>query len=474
MISLKAMNWYNTINGGDIMAQTYDMTEGRTSGRILSFFFPMLITNMLQQVYNVADTAIVGKGLGDDALGAVGNMGSLTFLIIGFSLGLCNGFSVNIGQRFGAKDYAGLRRAMAGSITLSVVIGIILTVLSVVFLRPVLILLQTSPVILKDSLTYGYVIFGGLAATIAYNLTSSILRALGDSKTPLFAIIVSSVLNIVLDYVFIFLLGSGVEGAAAATVAAQLISALICWLKLRRIEMLHLSAEDFRNQFSEILALLKNGIPMACMNSITAVGGMVVQYFVNGLGGAYTSAYSACSRYIHLFMQPACTAGYTMSAFTGQNYGAGRYDRIRKGLVSCMAIAGISYVLLGSVMVFFPQWLSGLMLSGDEQIAIASEFLPICGVFLFGVDFLFVYRSGVQGMGKPFIPMCSGILEMVLRIAVIMMYIDQMGFRATAYAEVVAWIGALLLNMTAFYYLLHRKLHPAAAMYTAHECCKEC
>ena len=358
MISLKAMNWYNTINGGDIMAQTYDMTEGRTSGRILSFFFPMLITNMLQQVYNVADTAIVGKGLGDDALGAVGNMGSLTFLIIGFSLGLCNGFSVNIGQRFGAKDYAGLRRAMAGSITLSVVIGIILTVLSVVFLRPVLILLQTSPVILKDSLTYGYVIFGGLAATIAYNLTSSILRALGDSKTPLFAIIVSSVLNIVLDYVFIFLLGSGVEGAAAATVAAQLISALICWLKLRRIEMLHLSAEDFRNQFSEILALLKNGIPMACMNSITAVGCMVVQYFVNGLGVAYTSAYSACSRYIHLFMQPACTAGYTMSAFTGQNYGAGRYDRIRKGLVSCMAIAGISYVLLGSVMVLFPQWLS--------------------------------------------------------------------------------------------------------------------
>lgn len=474
MISLKAMNWYNTINGGDIMAQTYDMTEGRTSGRILSFFFPMLMTNMLQQVYNVADTAIVGKGLGDDALGAVGNMGSLTFLIIGFSLGLCNGFSVNIGQRFGAKDYAGLRRAMAGSITLSVVIGIILTVLSVVFLRPVLILLQTSPVILKDSLIYGYVIFGGLAATIAYNLTSSILRALGDSKTPLFAIIVSSVLNIVLDYVFIFLLGSGVEGAAAATVAAQLISALICWLKLRRIEMLHLSAEDFRNQFSEILALLKNGIPMACMNSITAVGCMVVQYFVNGLGVAYTSAYSACSRYIHLFMQPACTAGYTMSAFTGQNYGAGRYDRIRKGLVSCMAIAGISYVLLGSVMVLFPQWLSGLMLSGEEQIAIASEFLPICGVFLFGVDFLFVYRSGVQGMGKPFIPMCSGILEMVLRIAVIMMYIDQMGFRATAYAEVVAWIGALLLNMIAFYYLLHRKLHPAAAMYTAHECCKEC
>lgn len=363
---------------------------------------------------------------------------------------------------------------MAGSITLSVVIGIILTVLSVVFLRPVLILLQTSPVILKDSLIYGYVIFGGLAATIAYNLTSSILRALGDSKTPLFAIIVSSVLNIVLDYVFIFLLGSGVEGAAAATVAAQLISALICWLKLRRIEMLHLSAEDFRNQFSEILALLKNGIPMACMNSITAVGCMVVQYFVNGLGVAYTSAYSACSRYIHLFMQPACTAGYTMSAFTGQNYGAGRYDRIRKGLVSCMAIAGISYVLLGSVMVLFPQWLSGLMLSGEEQIAIASEFLPICGVFLFGVDFLFVYRSGVQGMGKPFIPMCSGILEMVLRIAVIMMYIDQMGFRATAYAEVVAWIGALLLNMIAFYYLLHRKLHPVAAMYTAHECCKEC
>ncbi len=456
------------------MAQTCDMTEGKVSRQILAFFFPMLITNMLQQIYTVADTAIVGKGLGDNALGAVGNMGSLTFLIIGFSMGLCNGFSVNIGQNYGARKYDDLRKAMAGAIKLSVMIGLILTVLSMVFLRPILVLLQTDPVILDDSLTYGYVIFGGLSATIAYNLTSSILRALGDSRTPLFAIIVSSVINIILDYVFIFLLGSGVEGAAAATVTAQLISALICWLKLRRIEMLHLSAEDFRSHPAVILELLKNGVPMAFMNSITAVGCMVVQYFVNGLGVAYTSAYSACSRYIHLFMQPACTAGYTMSAFTGQNYGAAKFERIRKGLHSCLTIAGISYVLLGSMMVFFPRMLAALMLTGSEQISIAAEFLPICGLFLFGVDFLFVYRSGVQGMGKPFIPMCSGIIEMVLRIAVIMLYIDQTGFRATAYAEVVAWLGALVLNLTAFYYLLHKKLHPASVMFRTQDCCEEC
>lgn len=440
------------------MAQTYDMTEGKVQRLILQFFFPMFFTNMLQQVYNIADTAIVGKGLGDNALGAVGNMSSLTFLVIGFSMGMANGFSVLIGQSYGAGDYKALRKAVASSVKLSVLIAVVLTLVSILFLKPVLELLQTSQVIMQDSLTYGYVIFGGLAATIAYNLCGCILRALGDSRTPFFAIIVSTVVNIILNCIFIFGLGSGVEGAAIATVFSQLLSALICFLKLRRIEILRLSAEDFRTDGAIYFSLLKNGIPMACMNSITAVGCMVVQYFVNGLGVAYTSAYSACSKYIHLFMQPACTAGFTMSSFTSQNYGARKYARIREGLHVCMSIAVISYVLLGSVMVFFPEFLARLMLTGEEPVGLAVQFLPICGVLLFGVDFLFVFRSGVQGMGYPFIPMCSGIIEMVFRIAVIVLFISDFGFKATAYAEGVAWLGALILNFAAFQVLLRKKL----------------
>ena len=184
---------------------------------------------------------------------------------------------------------------------------------------------------------------------------------------------------------------------------------------------------------------------------------MVVQYYVNGLGVAYTSAYSACSKYINLFMNPAFTAGYSVSAFTGQNFGAKRFDRIREGLRFCLFIVLIAYIIFGSVMFFFPKWLASLLLQGSEQISYAAQFLPICGVMLFAVDMLFVYRNSVQGMGFPFVPMLSGILEMVLRVGAISLLIGSFGFRATAYAEVFAWSGALLMNASAFYVIFARE-----------------
>ncbi len=288
------------------MNQTYDLTKGKVSGLILRFFFPMLFANMLQQIYTLADTIMVGKGIGDNALAAVGNMSTLVFLIMGFSMGLTNGFSVLIAQYYGSKDYEELRKSVASAIKLAIIITIILTLASITGLRSVLLLLQTDVTILSDSMTYGYIIFGGLFATIAYNLFSCILRALGDSKTPLLAITTSTIVNISLNWLFIFCIKWGVAGAALATVIAQLLSALVCYLKLRKIDILQLKTEDFRLNYSIAGQLLKNGIPMAFMNSITAVGCMVVQYFVNGLGVAYTSAYSACSKYINLFMQPAC------------------------------------------------------------------------------------------------------------------------------------------------------------------------
>ncbi|MBR6579789.1 MAG: MATE family efflux transporter [Ruminococcus sp.] len=432
------------------MAQTYDLTKGKTTPIILKFFFPMLLTNMLQQIYTIADTMIVGKGLGDDPLAAVGNMSSLTFFIIGFSMGLTNGFSVSIAQAYGAKDTEGLRKSVASSIMLSGVITVLLTAVSMIFLNPVLVLLQTSEVIMADSLLYGYIIFGGLVTTIAYNLCASILRALGDSKTPFIAIVFSTIFNIVFNWVSIFVLHMGVEGPAAVTILSQVISAAICYAKLRKIEAIRLTKAHFRENFRICLELLKNGIPMAIMNSITAVGCMMVQYFVNGMGVAFTSAYSACSKYINLFMQPACTAGITMSSFTSQNFGAKKYGRIAEGFKVCMVIALITYIIFGSVMVFFPRFLASMMLNGEQQIELAMGYLVRSGVMIFAVDFLFVVRSGCQGLGKPLFPMISGIVEMVMRVAVIVMFTQKIGFNTTAYAEMAAWAGALLINATAF------------------------
>lgn len=446
------------------MAQTYDLTNGKVSKLILSFYFPMLFTNLLQQVYTMADTAIIAKGLGDDATAAVGNMASLTFLIIGFSTGLTNGFSVSIAQNYGAKDYSKLRRAIASSIKLAVGITILLTIFSVIFLNDILVLLKTDSGIINDSLMYGYIIFGGLVTTIAYNMCASILRALGDSKTPLIAIIASSIINVGLNSITVFVMHTGVEGPAAATIIAQIVSAIICFMKICRIEIIRLTMKDFARDVGMYVNLMKNGIAMAFMNSITAVGSMVVQYFVNNLGLAYTSAYSICMRYLNLFMDPACTAGFTMSSFASQNYGAKKYSRINEGLKVCLTIAIITYLVFGSVMVFTPETIAGFMLNESERIAIAVRFLPISGGLMFALNFLFIFRSGVQGMGFPFIPMCSGILEMIMRVVVVLLFIKPFGFEATAYAGASAWIAALLLNAGAYVVIIRRKLKESVAV----------
>lgn len=436
---------------------TNNLTEGKVSRVFLGFFFPMLFTNLLQQLYTFADAAIVGKGLGDNAFAAVGNMSALTLLIIGFAQGITNGFSVIVAQHFGSRDMHALRKSVAESIKLSFVLSFILTAISLFFLKIVLNIMRTDTVILKESLVYGYIIFGGLIVTMAYNLCSCILRALGDSKTPFLAIMISSILNILLDCLCIFVLKMGVGGAAIATVLAQLISVIICVYRLRKTECVHLTRDDFKRDFLLSMELLKNGVPMACMNSVTAVGCMIVQSHVNALGVAYTSAYSACNKYVNLFMLPSVTAGFSISAFTSQNYGAKKYGRIKLGVRVGVMIGLISYLVLGSSMVLFPETLAKLLLNGQQPIELAVKFLRISGSMFFTLNFLFIYRSTVQGMGKPFIPMCSGLLEMGMRILVIMLFIHRIGFEATAYAEVVAWIGAFGLNFVAYLTVMRKK-----------------
>ncbi len=427
-----------------------DFTVGNPAGHILRFYWPLLFTSMLQQIYNFVDMMIVGQGLGDHALASVGNMGSLFFLIVGFSFGLANGFGVVIAQCFGAKDMERLRHRLAGTIQLAVVLAIVLTAFSMLFLPYALRLLRTDELLMDNCLKYGYIVFGGLFSSICYNISAAVLRSLGDSKTPLRAIIISSVINLSLDSFFIFVLHTGVEGAAIATVISQIISSLVCIRRLSKIEIIKLNASDFKNDRKVFAELFKNGLPMAFMNSITAIGCMVVQYFINGCGVDYTTAYSACSKYLNLFMNPASTAGNAMSAYTSQNYGAKEYIRIKEGLKVCLSISFVAYIVLGTVMTFMPETLARILIDGDSAVKLAAQYLPICGMAIITVDCLFVVRSGVQGMGKPILPMWSGVLEMMLRIAVISTLIGTIGFRAAALAEVSAWVGALLVNIYAF------------------------
>lgn len=438
-----------------LMDKPNDLTEGKVSAKLLGFFFPMLLANLLQQIYSVADTMIVGKGLGDNALGAVGNLSSFSLLIIGFSMGMTNGFAVIIAQNYGGSRTDAVRKSISHSVKLSALLTVILTASGCLLLKPILLAIRTDKTILADSLQYGYIILGGLAATIAYNLCSGILRSLGDSRTPFIAIMISSVVNIALDCILIFVMHTGVGGAAAATIISQALSAYICYRKIKQSPISHITKEDFGNNAQMYLLLLKNGIPMACMNSLTAVGCIVVQGYVNACGVAYTSAYSVCSKYLNLFMLPSITAGFAVSSFASQNYGAKKPERIRQGVHVCLWIALASYILLGSIMAFLSKPLASFMLNEEETVSLAVEYLKICGAALLLVNLLFVYRSSVQGMGYPFIPMISGIAEMALRIPAIIILLPIIGFQGAAYAEGVAWIGALALNLGA--YIIHIK-----------------
>lgn len=308
-----------------------DFTKGSVSKSLMLFFLQMLFTNILQQVYSLADMIIIGKGLGDEPVAAVGNFTTLSFILTGFTLGLTNGFSVNISQAYGENNFAKLRKLIASSIKISAVIAAVFSAAGLLHLKNFLLIMKTDAVLISDCISYGRIIFSGIGVSIAYNLFSSVLRGIGDSKTPLLSIGIASVINIILDMLFIFVLRSGIWGPAFATIVSQLMSALICYLRLHGVNELKLCSNDFICGSSEYVSLLKNGLPMGLMNSVTSVGCIFVQGCINSCGVIYTSAYSACNKYLNIFMLPGITIGFAVSAFSGQNYGAGKYERIRSG-----------------------------------------------------------------------------------------------------------------------------------------------
>lgn len=424
---------------------TKDMTTGNPVKLILYFSIPLLIGNIFQQFYSMVDTIIVGRFVGVDALAAVGSTGSMVFLVNGFVMGLTSGFGVLVSQRFGAKDENGLRIAVASAIKLSVISVIIITIASVLFAKPVLILMNTPENIIADATTYIVIIYAGTIATFFYNMLSSFLRALGDSKTPLYFLIIASILNVVLDIVFIVNFNMGVAGVAYATIISQGISSILCLIyTYKKYSILKFKKGDFKASKIYSKKHLRIGIPMALQFSITALGIMIVQSALNVFGSSVIAAYTAASKALQLVMQPAITFGVTMATYCAQNLGAKNYKRIKEGVKQCTKISVLVSIVAGLILIFFGKYFVMLFINNpDESIMqYATQCLNIAGVFFIPLGLIFIYRNALQGIGESFIPMMAGFYELIARSLTAFILPKYIGYLGICIADPVAWVAA--------------------------------
>ena len=432
-----------------------DLTSGPALPLMLRFCLPILAGNLMQQFYNMADAAVVGKIVGTDALAAVGATGALTFLVIGFVNGICAGFCIPAAQAFGEGNRSLLRRCIANIILLSAVSAVVLAAVTSVFLDRMLTLMEFPPDIFGNSHDYLRVIFAGIPATIAYDVQAGLMRAMGNSRTPLFILVGSSVANILLDLLLVGGFGMGVRGAAAATIASQILSAAACFLYMRRAYAdLKPSREEMRFDGPLAGRLILSGLPMALQYSITAVGSVLIQTAVNGLSTTVIAAVTAANKvqsFVHL---PFSTLGVTISTFVGQNMGAGKFDRVKEGFRSAMKIAVIYSVGMGAFMFFCGSGLSLIFLDrGDPRLAelldVVREFLRINCLFYIPLGVLTVCRFSLQGMEYGVTAMFAGAFEMAARGIVALVFAVRFGFRAVCFANPAAWIAACILLVPA-------------------------
>jgi len=434
---------------------TQDMTKGKPIKLVLMFALPMLIGNIFQQFYSMADMIVVGNYINANALAAVGATGGITFFVLGFIFGLSNGFSVVVAQRFGSNDEEGVRKAVAMAIILALVIGISVTVISVTFTRDVLELMKTPSDIIDQSYAYLVIIFGGILATMAYNLTSAILRALGDSKTPLYFLIIASIVNIVLDIVFITVFKTGVEGTAIATIISQAFSFVLCFLYIRKkYTILRLTKAHFKIDAITIKKMLSLGIPGAMSNSITALGVMILQTTINGFGSVIVAAYTAGTKVEQFFTMPTMTLGMAMATFAGQNIGAGKIERVKECLKDAVKIVFLYSVIGGALLFIFGSSITQLFVDGSEVEVIknAKTYLNIIAFFCWLLGMLFVYRSTIQGLGNGYVPMVSGAIELIMRVIAALLLSKYYGFLGVCFASVIAWFGADCFLLPFYYY----------------------
>ena len=431
-----------------------DMTEGHPLKRILAFSAPLLLGNLFQQFYSMADSIIVGQYIGVNAFAAVGSTGSINFLILGFVQGACMGFAIPVAQEFGAGDMRAMRRCVANAAYLSVLVAIAVTALTALFTRDILRWMQTPADIFEDAYSYIFIVFAGTGATVLYNLLASVLRALGDSRTPLIYLIIASIINIALDVVLIAVVPLGVAGAAYATVASQLISGLLClWHIKRKFSILHIEKQERKFDKELCLRLLHAGVPMGLQFSITAIGSIILQSAVNALGSSVVASISASNRVQNILTCPLETMGATMATYCSQNYGANRIDRVHQGIRQATIVTAVYSVVGLAIAYFCGRTIAQMFISAEETALLDSirQFLTINGIFYFPLAIILVYRNSLQGLGFSNSAMLAGVFELVARSAVAWLLVGTFGFIAVCFANPAAWIAAdcLLLPMYA-------------------------
>ncbi len=439
---------------------TKDLTNGPIMSGIIKFCLPLMLGNLFQQFYNMADIIMVGQFVNETALSAVGSVGSLNFLVIGSVIGLCTGFTVPVAQRFGAKDEKGLKKYVANIIYLTIFLAIIITVVAVLATDKLLYLLNTPEEIYKDAHDYIIIIFAGIGATMLYNILASLVRALGDSKTPLYFLIFSSILNIGLDVVLMKVYDWGVKGAAVATVFSQFVSGVLCLIYvIKRFPILKVTKDSRKLNFNCIKNLIKNGMPLSLQFSITAIGSVMLQSCVNDLGVDKIAAVTIGGKTQLMIMLPSETIGATMTVFCGQNLGAGKIDRIKKGVKRGTFIASVYTAIAFFVAQFLGPYISLLFLNGEQSgvvIDLAQQYINMGSYFYIILSILFLFRNSIQGLGYSSVAMFAGVFELVARAVMGFGFVNSMGYSAACVANPVAWIAAVVFLIPAYFVIINK------------------
>lgn len=438
---------------------TNDMTSGSPVRLILQFMIPVCLGNIFQQFYNVADSIVAGQFIGVNALAAIGSTGSLMFFVTGWLNGLSSGFAILVSQRFGAKRYDQMRHYIAMSIYLAAAFAIVMTVGLLILNEPILRMMNFSDEIMPDVTAYMGIIYAGLIVTAAYNSLAAFLRALGDSKSPLYFLIISAVINVVLDIAFIVCFGMGVEGCAYATVIAQGISAVFCFVYiLKKFPILHLKEEDFRISFRSFGHLLSLGIPMGLQFSITAIGTIIVQGAVNVYGEIYMAGFAAAGKLQNIIATVFTAFGATIATFVGQNRGAGRMERVKTGVKYTQVMILIWSVVTMALVFFFGKYMMLLFVSASEKEVIDAAVIYFRTVF-WCYPFLgsiFLYRNTLQGMGYGLVPMLGGVFELAARSVIVMIVAGRTSFAGVCFSDPAAWIAALIPLVPYYIYTMRK------------------
>lgn len=438
-----------------------DMTKGNPLSIIIRFTIPLFIGNVFQQLYNMCDTIIVGRYVGQNALAAVGSTGTIMFLILGFSSGLTCGFTVLTSQRFGAGDEVGVKKSVVNSVILSAVLIVVMTAGSLAVMKPLLRLMNTPDEIFADAYAYISVICMGIAASVAYNLLSAFLRAVGNSRMPLVVLVFSAVLNVILDLVLIIVFHMGTMGAALATNLSQAISSVLCLIYIvKKVPVLTPERSLWRYYPDATSKQLRVGIPMALQFGITASGTMIMQAAVNLYGATAVAAFTAASKVQGLITQGNVSIGQTMATYVGQNYGAGEYQRIRKGVHSAslsISIYGIVAAIL--VVAALEPLLSLFFAAGTDLNAMmpyARTYITCCALFYIPLGNIFVFRNAMQGCGYGLLPMLGGVAELICRLVLAAASMVSMNFLLASLCDPMAWVGACVFTGISYRYVIRQ------------------